>query len=78
MSQGKREKLLIIFKIAVYQIDLLVVEIKNGSAVKCDGDAWHGMNRYKEDMARQRMFERCGLTHWRIRGSDFFCLGFLV
>lgn len=60
------------YEIAGYRIDLLIVGIKSRLAVECDGDSWHGMDRYEEDMARQRMLERCGLTFWRIRGSDFY------
>ena len=48
------------YEIAGYRIDLLIVGIKSRLAVECDGDIWHGMDHYEEDMARQRMLERCG------------------
>ena len=40
-------------------------------AVECDGDAWHGADRYETDAARQRDLERCGWTFWRVRESVF-------
>ena len=40
-------------------------------AVECDGDAWHGVDRYEQDAARQRDLERCGWTFWRVRESVF-------
>ena len=60
------------FEIAGYHIDLLVEGMRGRLAVECDGDFWHGADRYDEDMARQRMLERCGWTFWRIRGSTFY------
>jgi hypothetical protein len=41
-------------------------------AVECDGDTWHGVERFQEDMARQRMLERSGWTFWRVRGGTFY------
>jgi len=41
-------------------------------AVECDGDTWHGADRFETDTARQRMLERCNLTFWRVRGSAFY------
>src|SRR6202035_2031758 len=41
-------------------------------AVECDGDEWHGPERYEEDMARQRDLERAGWQFARIRGGDFY------
>ena len=40
--------------------------------MECDGDEWHGIEQYEEDMARQRMLERCGLRFYRIRGYDYY------
>lgn len=34
-------------------------------AVECDGDQYHGPERWSADMARQRMLERAGWTFWR-------------
>lgn len=57
---------------AGYYIDLMIEGMRGRLAVECDGDKWHGADRYEEDMARQRMLERCGLTFWRIRGSAYY------
>ena len=59
------------YELAGYRIDLVVEGMKGRLAVECDGDQWHGPDRYDEDTARQRMLERCGLTFCRIRGSAF-------
>lgn len=60
------------YELAGYRIDLLVEGMKGRLAVECDGDVWHGADRYEEDMARQRVLERCGLRFWRIRGTTFY------
>lgn len=59
------------YEIAGYRIDLVVEGLKGRLAVECDGDKWHGPERHAEDMARQRMLERCGWVFWRVRGSAF-------
>ena len=55
-----------------YRIDLVVEGMKGRLAVECDGDRWHGPDRYERDMARQRDLERAGWHFVRIRGSDFY------
>ena len=60
------------FEVAGYRIDLVVEGMQGRLAVECDGDAWHGPERYEQDMARQRILERCGWTFWRVRGSWFY------
>ena len=40
--------------------------------MECDGDKWHGAERYEHDMARQRDLERAGWRFVRIRGGDFY------
>lgn len=40
-------------------------------AIECDGDAFHGPDRWLDDMARQRMLERAGWTVWRCFASRF-------
>ena len=59
------------FEIGGYRIDLVVQGMDGSLAVECDGDAWHGADRYDEDAARQRDLERCGWTFWRVRESTF-------
>jgi len=55
-----------------YRIDL-VVEGGDGRrlAVECDGDRYHGPDRWMEDMRRQRNIERAGWKFWRCWGSSF-------
>lgn len=55
-----------------YRIDLVVEGIQGRLAVECDGDHWHGPDRYEQDMARQRDLERAGWQFVRIRGGDFY------
>jgi very-short-patch-repair endonuclease len=60
------------FKCAGFRIDLVVSGMQGMLAIECDGDLWHGPERLEQDMARQRLLERCGWTFWRIRGGDFY------
>jgi very-short-patch-repair endonuclease len=69
---GRRYRVIPQFEIAGYRIDLLVEGMKGRLAVECDGDTWHGVERFQEDMARQRILERAGLTFWRVRGGTFY------
>ncbi|PFP29310.1 hypothetical protein COJ96_11655 [Bacillus sp. AFS073361] len=60
------------FEVAGYRIDLVVEGVKGRIAVECDGDYWHGPERYDYDMNRQRILERCGWRFWRVRGSEYY------
>jgi very-short-patch-repair endonuclease len=55
-----------------YRIDLVVEGMQGRLAVECDGEKWHGPDRYEKDMARQRDLERAGWQFVRIRGGDFY------
>lgn len=55
-----------------YRLDLVVEGMQGRLVVECDGDHWHGPERYEYDMARQRDLERSGWQFSRIRGSDFY------
>ena len=57
---------------AGYRIDLVVQGTRSALAVECDGDQWHGIEQYEQDVARQRILERCGWRFWRIRGSEYY------
>lgn len=59
------------YEVAGRRIDLVIEGMKGQLAVECDGDFWHGPDKYEEDMARQRDLERCGWKFWRIRESSF-------
>jgi len=69
---GRRYRVIPQMRVAGYSIDLVVEGMEGRVAVECDGDRWHGAERYLEDMARQRQLERCGWTFWRIRGSQYY------
>ncbi|MCC6315452.1 MAG: AAA family ATPase, partial [Thermomicrobiales bacterium] len=60
------------YEVAGYRIDLVVEGLRGRLAVECDGERWHGPDRYEADMARQRQLERCGWQFWRVRGGEFF------
>lgn len=55
-----------------YRIDLVVEGMETRLAVECDGDQWHGPDRYEKDMARQRQLERAGWQFYRIRAGSFY------
>jgi len=59
-------------EVAQYRIDLVIEGIRNRLAVECDGDAWHGLEQYERDVARQRQLERAGWRFVRIRESEFY------
>jgi len=54
-----------------FSIDM-VVEGDGGRrlAVECDGDRYHGPERWADDMRRQRILERVGWIFWRCFGSN--------
>ena len=54
------------------RIDLVIEGMRNRLAVECDGDKWHGLDKWEDDMERQRVLERVGWTFWRVRGSQFY------
>jgi len=59
-------------KVGHYRIDL-VVEGQNDSrlAIECDGDKYHGPDKWMDDMDRQRNLERAGWFFWRCFASSF-------
>ncbi len=60
------------FEMAGYRIDLVVEGNQGMLAVECDGDRWHGPERYLQDLDRQRRLQRAGWTFWRVRGSEYY------
>ncbi|WP_237179188.1 AAA domain-containing protein [Paenibacillus sp. MMS18-CY102] len=54
------------------RIDLVIEGMRGRLAVECDGDKWHGLDKWHEDMERQRILERVGWKFWRVRGSAFY------
>jgi very-short-patch-repair endonuclease len=59
-------------KVGEYRIDL-VVEGHNDArlAVECDGDRYHGPDRWANDQTRQRVLERAGWVFWRCFASTY-------
>jgi very-short-patch-repair endonuclease len=55
-----------------YRIDMVVKGVDRSLAVECDGDTWHGPDRYEADMARQKQLERAGWPFWRVWGSAYY------
>ena len=56
-----------------YRIDL-VAFFPDGTkiAIECDGDKWHGSDKYLDDIMRQKVLERCGWQFFRIRGGEYY------
>jgi very-short-patch-repair endonuclease len=59
-------------RVGQYRIDL-VVEGHNDArlAIECDGDQYHGADKWADDMRRQRVLERAGWVFWRCFASVF-------
>lgn len=59
-------------KSGAYRIDM-VVEGANHTrlAIECDGDEFHGPDRWPADMQRQRILERAGWIFWRCFASTW-------
>ena len=60
------------YEIAGKRIDLVIEGGQARLAVECDGDEWHGLDRYEADMQRQRQLERCKWEFFRVRESAFY------
>ena len=60
------------YEVAGKRIDLVIEGGQVRLAVECDGDNWHGADRYEDDMQRQRQLERCGWDFFRVRESAFY------
>ncbi|MGR3302055.1 MAG: AAA domain-containing protein [Candidatus Scalindua sp.] len=58
--------------VAGKRIDLVIEGMRARLAVECDGDEWHGPDRWDADTERQRTLERCGWAFWRVRGSEYY------
>ncbi|MEI7900860.1 MAG: AAA domain-containing protein [bacterium] len=59
-------------QVGQYRIDM-VMEGHNDArlAVECDGDKYHGADKWADDMQRQRVLERAGWVFWRCFASAF-------
>jgi transcription elongation GreA/GreB family factor/very-short-patch-repair endonuclease len=55
-----------------YSIDMVVEGDGNARlAIECDGDKYHGPEKWADDMKRQRVLERVGWKFWRCWSSSF-------
>jgi very-short-patch-repair endonuclease len=59
-------------KTGAYRIDM-VVEGQGDLrlAIECDGDEFHGPDRWQHDLSRQRVLERAGWVFWRCFASTW-------
>jgi very-short-patch-repair endonuclease len=59
-------------KAGAYSIDLVIEgEEDRPLAIECDGDRYHGSEKWSTDMARQRVLERARWNFWRCFASSF-------
>lgn len=59
-------------KSGAYRIDMVVEGAQdNRLAIECDGDEFHGPDRWPQDMSRQRVLERAGWVFWRCFASTW-------
>ena len=59
-------------KTGAYRIDMVVEGAGDARlAIECDGDEFHGPDRWQHDMNRQRILERAGWRFWRCFASTW-------
>jgi very-short-patch-repair endonuclease len=59
-------------KTGAYRIDMVVEGAGDiRLAIECDGDEFHGPDRWQHDMNRQRILERAGWVFWRCFASTW-------
>jgi very-short-patch-repair endonuclease len=59
-------------KTGAYRIDMVVEGAGDMRlAIECDGDDFHGPDRWPHDLLRQRVLERAGWTFWRCFASTW-------
>jgi very-short-patch-repair endonuclease len=59
-------------QVAKRRIDLVIESDGGRLAVECDGEVWHGPERYADDLFRQRQLERAGWRFARVREGLFY------
>ena len=53
-------------KTGAYRIDMVIEGVGDVRlAIECDGDEFHGPDRWAHDMNQQRVLERVGWVFWR-------------
>lgn len=59
-------------KAGAYRIDMVVEGNEDHRlAIECDGDEYHGPDRWQQDISRQRILERAGWMFWRCFASTW-------
>jgi very-short-patch-repair endonuclease len=59
--------------VAGYRLDFVVEgQGDRRLAIECDGDPYHGPDRWAADMKRQKALERLGWIFWRVWGSHWY------
>ena len=59
-------------KSGAYRIDMVVEGMADTRlAIECDGDEYHGPDKWQQDMNRQRILERAGWIFWRCFASTW-------
>jgi very-short-patch-repair endonuclease len=59
--------------VAGYRLDFVVEgQGDHRLAIECDGDPYHGPDRWSEDVRRQKALERLGWIFWRVWGSHWY------
>lgn len=59
-------------KTGAYRLDMVVEGAADARlAIECDGDEFHGPDRWQHDIRRQRVLERAGWTFWRCFASTW-------
>jgi hypothetical protein len=58
--------------VAGFRLDMVVEgDGDKRLAIECDGDRYHGPDKWEDDMRRQRILERAGWQFWRCFASTF-------
>lgn len=69
---GKGFRVIPQVKAGSFRIDMVVEGERDARlAIECDGDEFHGPDRWAADMNRQRVLERAGWTFWRCFASTW-------
>jgi very-short-patch-repair endonuclease len=59
-------------KTGAYRLDMVIEGLGDVRlAIECDGDEYHGPDRWQHDMNRQRVLERAGWVFWRCFASTW-------
>ncbi|MFA5984027.1 MAG: AAA domain-containing protein [Methylococcaceae bacterium] len=59
-------------KVGEFRLDMVVEGHHDARlAIECDGDRYHGMDKWADDMNRQRILERVGWRFWRCFASTY-------